>query len=79
MMDDNIEIEVSFYCDYNISKGHYHDFTNSYESNRINLEYRDFRINEMNLEEINWNRMERNSFIDWSSKKLSEEKVALPP
>ena len=53
MMDDNIEIEVSFYCHYNISKGHYHDFTNSYESNAINLEYRDFRINEMNLEEIN--------------------------
>jgi hypothetical protein len=59
MTKDNIEIEVSFYSDCIICKGHYHDFTSLFESNAINLENGDFRINEMNVEEMNSNRIER--------------------
>ena len=45
MIDKDIEIEISFYCDSIICKGHYHDFANSYESNEINLEHMDIRTN----------------------------------
>jgi len=55
MMDENIEIEISFYCDCIICKGHYHDLTNFYKSNTINLEQVNIRIDEKKTERNEFN------------------------
>jgi hypothetical protein len=87
MMDENFEIKISLYFDCVIRKGHYHDFTNSYESDAINLEHVNIKINEVNLKEVrrkilnemNSKRMEINSVLDCSSKKLAEGRTTLHP
>jgi len=62
-MDQSFELEISFYCDCAICKGHYHDFSNSYYSNAANLEITGNEIDEDDLEEMRrriLNKMDRN-------------------
>ena len=51
-MDQSVELEISFYCECAICNGHYHDFSNSYESNAANLEIMENEIEEDNLQEM---------------------------
>ena len=63
-MDQSFELEISFYCDCEICKGHYHDFSNSYESNAANLETVENGIDEDDLEEM------RRRILDEMERKL---------
>jgi tRNA A37 methylthiotransferase MiaB len=51
-MDQSVELEIYFYCECAICNGHYHDFSNSYESNAANLEIMENEIEDDNLQEM---------------------------
>jgi hypothetical protein len=69
-MDQSVELEISFYCECAIFNGHYHDFSNSCESNASNLEIMENEIDEDNLQKMRrriFDEMERKrvSFLQW--------------
>ena len=64
-LGDHIELEISFFCDCSICKGHYHDFEHSNDSTTACLDSVDIGIDEKNLEEMRRriiNDMERNLY-----------------
>ena len=53
-MNESVELEISFYYECAICNGHYHDFSNSYESYAANLKIMGNEIEEDNLREMRW-------------------------